>query len=259
MSLADLPHARRHVIADRLSAGHAVVAANLAAEFNLSEDAIRRDLRALAADGLCRRVYGGAVPIAANDRPLAARMKEAPVRKSALARAGAATVRPGELVFLDTGSTNLALVDVLPEDADLTVATNAVDVAAAVLRRQDLRLLMIGGEVDPHLGGCVDAAAVDSLSRLRIDRGFVGVCALSMSDGILTTHFREAAFKRTLIERSRHVVGLVTSDKLQATAAHRVAALEALHTIVIERDVGASVMKALRKSGAEVLPVDPAG
>ncbi|WP_431262035.1 DeoR/GlpR family DNA-binding transcription regulator [Roseateles chitinivorans] len=258
MSQSDLPHARRHVIADRLAAGQAVVAADLATEFNLSEDAIRRDLRALAADGLCRRVYGGAVPIAANDRPLAARMKEAPDRKSALARTGAATVRPGELLFLDTGSTNLALVEFLPEDADLTVATNAVDVAAAVLRRQDLRLLMIGGEVDPHLGGCVDAAAVDSLSRLRIDRGFVGVCALSMSDGILTTHFREAAFKRTLIERSRHVVGLVTRDKLQAAAAHRVAGLEALHTVVIERDVGASVLKALRQTGSEVIPVDPA-
>lgn len=259
MSHLDLPHARRGLIAARLASGQAVVAADLAAEFALSEDAIRRDLRALAADGLCRRVYGGAVPIAANDRPLAARMKEAPDRKSALARAGAATVRPGELVFLDTGSTNLALVEFLPEDADLTVATNAVDVAAAVLRRQDLRLLMIGGEVDPHLGGCVDAAAVDSLSRLRIARGFVGVCALSMSDGVLTTHFREAAFKRSLIERSRHVVGLITRDKLQADAAHRVAGLEALHTIVIERDVGASVMKALRRSGAEVVPVDPAG
>lgn len=256
MSLADLPHARRHVIAARLSAGHAVVAADLAAEFKLSEDAIRRDLRALAADGLCRRVYGGAVPIAANDRPLAARIKEAPDRKSALARAGAATVQANELVFLDTGSTNLALVEFLPEDADLTIATNAVDVAAAVLRRQDLRLLMIGGEVDPHLGGCVDAAAVDSLSRLRVDRGFVGVCALSMSDGLLTTHFREAAFKRTLVERSRHVVGLVTSDKLQAAAAHRVAGIEALHTVVVERDVGAAVMKALREAGATVVPVD---
>ena len=89
-------------------------------------------------------------------------------------------------------------------------------------------------------------------------RSVAFVCALSMSDGILTTHFREAAFKRTLIERSRHVVGLVTRDKLQAAAAHRVAGLEALHTVVIERDVGASVLKALRETGAEVLPVDPA-
>ncbi|WP_271025209.1 DeoR family transcriptional regulator [Rhizobium sp. RCAM05973] len=39
-----------------------IVAASLAVEFNVSEDAVRRDLRALAAEGKCRRVYGGALP-----------------------------------------------------------------------------------------------------------------------------------------------------------------------------------------------------
>ncbi|WP_423596877.1 DeoR/GlpR family DNA-binding transcription regulator [Roseateles sp. MS654] len=255
MTSNDLPQTRRHLIAERLAAGQPVVAADLAAEFNLSEDAIRRDLRALAAEGLCRRVYGGAVPVQANDRPLAARLREDPARKSALARAGAATVQPGELVFIDTGSTNLALVDFLPEDAGVTVATNAVDVAAAVLRRQDLRLLLIGGEVDRHLGGCVDAAAVDALSRMRIDRGFVGVCALSVADGVMTTHFSEAAFKRTLVENSCHCVALLTSDKARAKASHRIAAFKALDTVVLEPALDADVARGLRDAGAHLIEV----
>ncbi|TXD66188.1 DeoR/GlpR transcriptional regulator, partial [Mitsuaria sp. TWR114] len=76
MTQPDLPQARRQLIAERLSAGQSVVAADLATEFKLSEDAIRRDLRALAADGLCRRVYGGAVPVQDSDRPLAARLRD---------------------------------------------------------------------------------------------------------------------------------------------------------------------------------------
>src|SRR5690349_184638 len=59
----ELPLARRDEIAGRLSAGQPVVAAALATEFGVSEDAIRRDLRALAAEGRCRRVYGGALPV----------------------------------------------------------------------------------------------------------------------------------------------------------------------------------------------------
>lgn len=258
MTQADLPQSRRLLIAERLSAGQSVVAADLAAEFKLSEDAIRRDLRALAAEGLCRRVYGGAVPIVDGDRPLAARLREAPDRKSALARAGAGTVRRGELVFIDTGSTNLALVEFLPEDADLTIATNAVDVAAEVLRRQDLRLLMIGGEVDRHLGGCVDAAAVDALSRMRIDRCFVGVCALSVADGVMTTQFGEAAFKRTLIRNSRQPVALLTSDKARASAPHHIAAFDGLRTAVIEDDLDADVVRGLREAGVDVIPVETA-
>ena len=64
----ELPLARRDLIAARLAEGQSVASVQLAAEFGVSEDAIRRDLRALAADGLCRRVYGGALPLAT--RPL---------------------------------------------------------------------------------------------------------------------------------------------------------------------------------------------
>jgi len=65
---------------------------------------------------------------------------------------------------------NLALVDFLPEDSELTVATHSIDIAAAVLRRADLQLVMIGGAVDPAVGGCVDAVAVQSVGQLNIDR-----------------------------------------------------------------------------------------
>lgn len=248
----DLPEARRALILQRLAAGQSVIAAELAAEFELSEDAIRRDLRALAAEGLCRRVYGGAVPIASADQPLAARLREAPNRKSALARVGVETIQAGELVFIDLGSTNLALVDFLPEDRDLTIATNSIDVAAAVLRRQDLRLLLVGGEVDRHVGGCVDAAAVESLRNMRIDRSFVGTCALS-AEGLMTPQYVEATFKRTLVHSSRAVVALVTNDKVHAHAPHRVAELSSKWTIVLEHDVDEAVPPRLREAGVETL------
>lgn len=257
MSKPDLPQTRRELIAQRLAAGHAVNASDLATEFQLSEDAIRRDLRALAADGLCRRVYGGAVPLVAGDRPLAARLREAPERKSALARAGASTVQTGELVFIDVGSTNLALVDMLPEDAGLTVATNGVDIAAAVLHRQDLRLIFLGGEIDRHIGGCVDAAAVEHLRTMRIDRCFVGACALS-ADGLMTPQFTEATFKRTLVRHSRHCVALVTNDKVNAEAQHRIAELAALRVVVVEHDVDAALPRHLREIGVDVIVAEAA-
>jgi DeoR/GlpR family transcriptional regulator of sugar metabolism len=69
------PLARRDVILGRLAQGQSVVAAALALEFDVSEDAIRRDLRALAAEGRCRRVYGGALPL--SKAPMATRIEEA--------------------------------------------------------------------------------------------------------------------------------------------------------------------------------------
>src|ERR1700675_4422983 len=105
----DPPMERRDIIAGRLAQGQSVTAGSLAEEFSVSPDAIRRDLRALAAEGRCRRVYGGALPVSNATEPLTARMREGAERKLRLAQAAVSTIRAGELVLLDSGSTNLAL------------------------------------------------------------------------------------------------------------------------------------------------------
>jgi len=155
-----LPTRRRFMIASRLAAGGAVTASLLAAEFDVSEAAIGRDLRALAADGICKRVYGGALPISPASSPINVRIGEQPEAKRALARMAVSLVQSGESLFLDNGSTNLALALALPNDRELTVVTNAIAIAAALVHRPGIELIMIGGEVNPAIGGCVDASAV---------------------------------------------------------------------------------------------------
>lgn len=251
------PLARRDVIAGRLAEGQPVNAAALALEFRVSEDSIRRDLRALAADGLCRRVYGGALPISPAASPMAVRMDRAVARKEALAKAALSTIAPGELLFLDSGSTNLALVDMFPDDFDVTVATNCIAIAGAVLRRQDIELLMIGGVVDLVVGGCVDAAAVLALTRMNIDRCFIGACSVSAHGGVSAFDPSDAVFKRTLLERSRHGIVLTLNEKLSAQAHHRVAEVGDVDLFVVEHDVPAEDVEALKRSGASVLVAGP--
>lgn len=253
---SDVPLARRDTIAQRLTRGEAVVSAALAIEFGLSEDAIRRDLRALAAEGRCRRVYGGALPLLPGGKPLAARMNEGRERKAALARRAAATIRRGEFLFLDTGSTNLALAECLPEDQGLTVATNSVDIAASMLQRGDLALIMVGGAVDPETGGCIDAAAVQSVAAMNIDRCFIGACAASAAAGLGALHHGDALFKRALLAASGACIALVTDDKLGAKVPHRVAAVKDIDAFIVERSAPQKALDALRAAGSTVLRAD---
>ena len=255
----DLPLARRDAIAARLALGEPVVANMLAAEFAVSEDAIRRDLRALAAEGLCRRVYGGALPLSPAMRPLAERADEACERKRALARAAAATIRPGEFLFLDSGSANLALARLLPEDAELVVATNSVDIAAAVLARPDVRLILVGGVVDPVVGGCVDAEAVQCVARMNIERCFVGACAVSADGGVSAFHPADATFKRALVAASRLRLVLATTDKLATHAPHRVARIDEIAVLVVEHDADARMLAGLARRGTTILKAGPPG
>lgn len=232
----DLPLARRDLIAARLAGGQAVGSVQLAQEFGVSEDAIRRDLRALAAEGRCRRVYGGALPLGPAHQPLRARLSEDVERKRALAAAAAGLVERGELIFLDAGSTHVMLVDALPEDMDLTIATNAVDIAAAILRRPDIQLIVVGGLVDPTVGGAVDATAIEAVSRLSVDRSFIGICGISASAGVGALHFADAGFKRAAMAVSRRSHALVASDKIGLRAPYRIAPAAGLAGLVVERD-----------------------
>lgn len=251
------PLARRDVIASRLVQGHPVVAATLAQEFGVSEDAIRRDLRALADEGLCRRVYGGALPISPGSVPLAARAEVGSDRKLALARSAARTIQPREFLFLDSSSTNLALAGLLPEDYELTVATNSLDIGAALLRRQDLKLILIGGPVEPSIGGCVDGAAVQSVGWLNIDRCFMGTCSVSATSGVGAFHASDATFKRALIEVSEQCCTLITTDKFDARAPYRVAPLARLATMVVEHDAPPRLLSSLTQAGVSVIQAEP--
>lgn len=90
-----------------------VLASELAESFGVSEDTIRRDLREMAAAGLCKRVYGGALKAAPSYAPLAERDTERPEAKTALATTLAGLIEPNMTVFLDSSSTNLALARLL--------------------------------------------------------------------------------------------------------------------------------------------------
>lgn len=273
------PLARRDVIASRLAQGHSVVAGALAQEFAVSEDAIRRDLRALADEGLCRRVYGGALPISPSSVSMATRIEVGRDRKLSLARAAASVVEPGELLFLDSGSTNLALAGVLPEGYELTVATNSVDIAATVLRRQDLKLILIGGLVDPVIGGCVDGAAIQSVSQLNVDRCFIGACAISAGAtgggvagaaagagrgaagagaGLSAFHSSDATFKRALLAVSAHCSTLVMTEKFTQRAPYRVAPLSAIQTLVVEHDAPRHLLDPFIQAGMSLRQAEPA-
>ncbi len=180
------------------------------------------------------------------------RVPEGLLRKRALARRAAKLILPGEYVFLDSGSANLELARLLPEDHELTIATNSIDIAALLLRRSDLQVIFVGGLVHPLVGGCVDAAACATLAQMNVDRCFVGVCAICMTTGISAFDSGDASFKRTLLEVSRERAALVTTEKFEVRAPHRICPIAGVQTYIIEKDLEATRLAQLGDVGVAV-------
>lgn len=253
-----LPQQRHRLILDRLLARGRVIAVDLARELEVSHDTIRRDLREMAAAGQCRRVYGGALPLAPDHGPIALRQTQAPTRKAALARAAIGLIAPGQVIFLDAGSGNIALARALPRGYGLTVATNAPAIAAVLAEREDLQLIVIGGRVDPRIGASLGRVAIRDAQAIRSDLYFVGVCGVDAQAGVSALDYEDAQFKQAVAEASRALVAVATDEKLGTAAAYTVAPTEALHALVVEHSAEAARIRGFERGGVRVLRAEAA-
>jgi DeoR/GlpR family transcriptional regulator of sugar metabolism len=246
-----LPRERQERILERLRRHGRVVAADLAVEFRVSEDSIRRDLRDLAARSLCKRVYGGAL-LMSHIAPLAERHHEHVERKRALAAVAASLVSRRQILFIDAGSTNSAIASALPERLDLTVVTNAPDVALAVLGRPGFEVLTIGGRIDPRIGGAIGSMALRQIQGIRADLCFPGVCAADAQTGLWTFDAEEVVLKTAMIEASGETVVVATREKLITAATHHTAPVNSIAHLVVERGTDPEILDAWRAAGTTV-------
>lgn len=247
-----LTEERHRLIRDRLSTEGRVIAAALASELCVSEDTVRRDLRELARSGACRRVYGGAVPLAPDPGPAAVRSAVAAPEKAALARAAVRLLAADATVFIDAGTTNAAIAAAIPPTLPLTVATNALAVAAALARHGRVRLLVLGGTYDPVKDACLGSDTVDAVRRLHADLFFLGACGIDGRLGATAYDPAEAEVKRAMAAASRRLAVAATRDKLGTAAPFAVAPPETLSDLVVATDVPAASLAPFEALGVRL-------
>ncbi|BAL90821.1 putative DeoR-family transcriptional regulator [Actinoplanes missouriensis 431] len=209
---------RRDYLLARLQADGKLVAKDVAAELGIAEDSIRRDLREMAAAGLCQRVYGGALPISPAAADYATRTTVAAAGKERVARAAAALIRPGATVLLDGGTTALAVTAALPADLEATIVTHSPTVASALVSHPSVEVYILGGRLFKHSAVTSGAATAEAARRVTADLFLLGVTGVHHEAGLTTGDADEAAMKRTLASRAADTFVLASSEKIGAAS-----------------------------------------
>src|ERR1700722_16965976 len=237
---------RQQQILERLDRDGRVLATALAEAFATSEDTIRRDLRDLAGRGLCRRVYGGALPVS-------------PASRSAQIRAGrlAGPLASAPLPVVDSGSTNLAAVKSFPDDLRLTVATHDPAIAAALLAKRQITIWLIGGRVDARIGAALGGRTLADIEALRPELAFLGVCALDPVAGVAAFDPEDAEIKRALLRNSSRVAAAILNEKLETSAPFALGPAESLDRVILEADAPEPIARAFADRGMTVLRAQP--
>ncbi|MFL0027433.1 DeoR/GlpR family DNA-binding transcription regulator [Streptomyces sp. NBUL23] len=244
---------RREHLLDLLGRTGKIVAKDVAAELGISEDSVRRDLRDLAAEGLCQRVYGGALPVSPAVVDYDARQAVAPDGKRKVAAVAAALVRPGGSVILDGGTTALAVARALPKNLACTVITHSPTIATALIDHPRADLFLLGGRVFKHSAVTCGAAAVEAAQNISADLCLLGVTGVHPEAGLTTGDVEEAAMKRALSARAADTYVLASSEKIGTASSYHVLPWAKITGLISDTDPHAPVVERLRALGVDVL------
>lgn len=244
---------RRALISARLSRDGEIVAKRLADELQLSEDTIRRDLREMAAEGLLKRVHGGALPLVPPLPDFAARQEIAGDVKRWLGRKAAGLVTPGQTIFLDGGTSNAEIARALPREMRLTIVTHSPTIAAE-LERHEADVILIGGRLYKHSMVATGAAALAAIAAIRVDIFFLGVTAIHPVHGFSTGDYEEAAVKRAILAQAAETFVVATAEKFGAASPHHVANVEDIAGLIVPEGMNEDALKPYRDKGVTLLP-----
>lgn len=225
---------RKDHLLDLLDRDGRVVAKAVADELGVSEDAIRRDLRELAQEGKLLRVYGGALPLPAAERPVHERQELATESKERVARQAVASIRPGATVVLDAGTTVLAMARLLPSGDSITVITPSPVVAVAVAEHSDARVILIGGELSRHSMVAGGGLAMEAIQHLAAEVFFIGVTGVDPVHGLTTGDLDDAVTKRAIASRCAETIVLASEEKIGAVSRYPVLPFETITAIITD-------------------------
>jgi DeoR/GlpR family transcriptional regulator of sugar metabolism len=256
-----LAEQRRALILDEVRRRGGVRVNELTRRLNVSDMTVRRDLDALARQGVVEKVHGGAVPVveASSHEPgFEAKSGLELGAKEAIARAAAELVPPGSAIALAGGTTAFALAHHLLEVPDLTVVTNSVrvaDVFQSGQRRptaghgEASATVVITGGVRTPSETLVGPVADRAIQSLHFDLLFLGVHGISVEAGLSTPNLAEAETNRQFVRSARRVVVIADHTKWGTVGLSSFASLEDVDTLVTD----AGIPEVLRAEIAEHL------
>ncbi|MCF6522317.1 DeoR/GlpR family DNA-binding transcription regulator [Streptomyces sp. JJ36] len=227
---------------------------SLAAEFEVTAETVRRDLKALDRAGLLRRVHGGAIPAGRLDfePDLSERETTAQDEKDRIAHAAVEELPADGSVLLDAGTTTARLAAALPVDASLTVLTHALPLAARLADHPGIDLHIVGGRVRHRTRAAVDAWALRTYGEINADVVFLATNGFSADDGLTTPDLAEAAVKRALTAAARRVVLLADSGKLGQAHFARFGSLADVDLLITDTGLDPADARAIEHLGTHV-------
>ena len=248
-----LPTERENRILELLTGTQGRSIHDLAGALDVSMATIRRDLADMERRRLLTRVRGGATltPARRIEPLFAAKETENREAKERMAQAALALVEDHDTLYLDGGSTVLMLARLLSQRRDLTLVTNSLMAASALLEGTH-RLILVGGEYRALARTLVGPLTAHVIKALNVSKAFMGTMGLTVAEGLTTTDVNEAFTKEQIMKRAAKVIVLADHTKLGVPSFARSGSLEDIDILITDQ-IDRGFRAELESCGIEVM------
>lgn len=245
---------RRRRIYDMLGTHGEVRVDEVAQTFGVSPLTIRRDLEHFEQLGLIERFYGGArlVKKSPNDNIFSSPLE---INKNAIAKRAAAFVEDGDIIFINTSSTALLMIDYI-QARQVTIITNNGKALTHNIR-DNLIVVLTGGEIRIPKESMVGDFAINNLNMVTAAKSFLGVSGLSVQSGVTTAVLQEVAINKLMLARvtGKRTV-LADYTKIGQTNKFISGSIDMIDRLVTDTQANQKVLDEFRNHGVEVIQVD---
>jgi DeoR family transcriptional regulator of aga operon len=246
---------RRQSILENIREQGSARVEKMAKTYDVSEVTIRNDLKYLEEHGLIHRSHGGAL-LKQNvgfDHPLAEKQRLHIPEKRKIAEIAAGLIENGDSIILDSGTTTFEILQFLDTKSDITILTNAVNVAYAAIPLAKVQTLLTGGFLRKKSFSLIGPDAEALLAKYYVDKLFMGVDGLDLEYGISTPNPEEASLNRIMVRIAREVIVVADSSKFGRCSLSRICGLDSITKLITDENIDPGFMQSLENLGIEVI------
>jgi DeoR/GlpR family transcriptional regulator of sugar metabolism len=229
----------------------------------VSRETVRQDLLALESMGLVRRVHGGVARVTQDEPPFVQRQALRVAEKRAIAKAAVKRLQPGQMVFIDAGTTTAILAEELSLISRLVVVTNSITVALKLAGTQatagsanSMRVVLLGGDTNPEIPCTSGEVTLNEIRRYRADVTLLSPVGISAEDGVTFGNEHEASLATAMAQQSSSLVVLADYSKIGLRSRYAVACPPSQQTLITNAHAAnTEALQALNAQGVAVIPV----
>ncbi|RVU54209.1 DeoR/GlpR family DNA-binding transcription regulator [Anaerosphaera multitolerans] len=228
----------------------------LAKEFDVSEQTIRRDFKELEDGDIITMFYGGGtineVSLSKKNVEFSVRQKLTIREKEEIARLTYDKVKPNESIYMDNSSTVLAMLDFI-DDVPVTIVTNAIMVSYRLLNFKNINLVQLGGVIDIRNKCTSDSTCLEMIDNYNFEKSFISCSSISMVNGITDSNVAISSVRKKVIEHSKEVYLLVDHTKFDKISLVHISDFEKIDYLITNRKPSDEWEEFLAESDVKIL------